>query len=316
MHQPSPAVFVSSRARATTFPPPYLPPISFSSFPWSQLTVYANEPVTRGKVVLHTSLGPLDVELWSKEAPLACRNFVQLGLEGYYDGCIFHRVIKDFMAQTGDPTGTGRGGESVYGEDFKDEPHGRLRFTHRGLLGMASSGPNTNRSQFFITLDRCEWLDGKHTIFGKVTGNSIYNLNRFADIEVEKDDRPIYPPRCALPPALLATAAPPVHLRPHPTSPPHRRVLRMEVLLEPFDDIVPRPRPAAPPPSASEEEARRKRKKEKKNLSLLSFGEEAEQEERALKKARALTSALLYWRHRLIPSFLLAILHARARPGP
>ena len=90
----------------------------------------------------------------------------------------------------------------------------------------------------------------------------------------------------------------------------------MEVLLEPFDDIVPRPRPAAPPPSASEEEARRKRKKEKKNLSLLSFGEEAEQEERALKKARALTSALLYWRHRLIPSFLLAILHARARPGP
>ena len=118
----------------------------------SNLTVYVNEPVTKGKVVLHTTVGPFDVELWSKEAPLACRNFVQLCLEGYYDGCVFHRVIKEFMAQTGDPTGTGTGGESVYGAPFKDECHGRLRFTHRGLLGMASSGPNTNGSQFFMTL--------------------------------------------------------------------------------------------------------------------------------------------------------------------
>ena len=160
-----------------------------------QLTVYASEPATKGKVVLHTSLGPLDVELWSKEAPLACRNFVQLGLEGYYDGCIFHRVIKEFMAQTGDPTGTGTGGDSAYGGDFKDEIHGRLRFTHRGLLGMASSGPDTNRSQFFITLDRCEWLNNKHTIFGKVTDNSLYNLGRFDELELEANDRPCYPPR-------------------------------------------------------------------------------------------------------------------------
>ena len=103
----------------------------------SSLTVYANQPTTKGKVVLHTTVGPLDVELWSKEAPLACRNFVQLCMEGYYDGVVFHRVIHDFMAQTGDPTGTGLGGESVYGATFKDEFHGRLRFTHRGLLGMA-----------------------------------------------------------------------------------------------------------------------------------------------------------------------------------
>jgi len=219
--------------------------------------VYANEPVTRGKVVLHTTLGPLDVELWAKEAPLACRNFVQLGLEGYYDGCNFHRVIKDFMAQTGDPTGTGTGGDSSFGGEFKDETHGRLRFTHRGLLGMASSGPNTNRSQFFVTLDRCEWLDNKHTIFGKVTGNSLYNLNRFGDLELGDDDRPLYPPR----------------------------ILRMEVLLEPFDDIVPRPAVAAAP--TAEEEARKRRKKEKKNLSLLSFGDEAEAEEVELSEAGA-----------------------------
>ena len=82
----------------------------------ANLTVYANQPATKGKVVLHTTIGPFDVELWSKEAPLACRNFVQLCMEGYYDGCIFHRVIKDFMAQTGDPTGTGTGGASVYEE--------------------------------------------------------------------------------------------------------------------------------------------------------------------------------------------------------
>ena len=80
----------------------------------ASLNIYVNEPATKGKVVLHTSIGPLDVELWSKEAPLACRNFVQLGLEGYYDGCLFHRVIHQFMAQTGDPTGTGKGGESIY----------------------------------------------------------------------------------------------------------------------------------------------------------------------------------------------------------
>jgi peptidyl-prolyl cis-trans isomerase SDCCAG10 len=215
----------------------------------ANLTVYANQPATRGKVVLHTTAGPLDVELWSKEAPLACRNFVQLCMEGYYDGVIFHRVIKDFMAQTGDPTGTGTGGESVYGGNFKDEFNQRLRFTHRGLLGMASSGPNTNNSQFFVTLSNCEWLEGKHTIFGKVTGNSLYNLPRFNELEVDAKDRPLYPPQ----------------------------IKRTEILLDPFDDIVPREK-AAPAP----EPAKKPKKKEKKNLSLLSFGEEAAAEEQEL----------------------------------
>ena len=125
------------------------------------------EPATHGKIILHTTAGPLDVELWSKEAPKAVRNFVQLGLEGYYDGCIFHRVIKDFMAQTGDPTGTGRGGESIYGMKFADENF-TVKHTGRGDLSMANAGPNTNGSQFFMTFIPCNWLDGKHCVFGKV----------------------------------------------------------------------------------------------------------------------------------------------------
>ena len=224
-----------------------------ASVPWLDSYVTA-QPATKGKVVIHTNLGPLDVELWGKEAPMACRNFVQLALEGYYDGVIFHRVIKDFMAQTGDPTGTGKGGESIFGGTFKDEFHGRLRFTHRGLLGMASSGPDTNGSQFFVTLDRCEWLDRKHTIFGKVTGNSLYNLPRFNEVEVDGSDRPTYPPI----------------------------IQRIEVLLEPFDDIVPRAPKAA---SAAADEPKKKKKKEKKNLSLLSFGAEAAEDEAELARA-------------------------------
>jgi len=211
-------------------------------------TVYVSEPATHGKVVLHTSVGPLDVELWSKEAPLATRNFVQLGLEGYYDGCIFHRLIKGFMAQTGDPTRTGSGGESVYGKQFKDEFHSRLRFTHRGLLAMASTGPDTNASQFFLTLDRCEWLDRKHTIFGKVTGSSLYNLPRFDELEVDANDVPAYPPR----------------------------IERFEVLLAPFDDIC--ARATLPPPVDEAAEAKKKRPKPKKNVNLLSFGEEVDEE--------------------------------------
>ena len=96
--------------------------------------LYNIEPPTEGKVVVSTNLGDLDIELWPKEAPLACRNFVQLCLDGYYNECIFHRVIRGFMIQTGDPTGTGKGGESSFREAFKDEFHPRLRFNHRGLV--------------------------------------------------------------------------------------------------------------------------------------------------------------------------------------
>ena len=90
-------------------------------------------------------------------------------MEGYYDNTVFHRLIKGFMVQGGDPTGTGQGGESIYGQAFNDEFHSRLKFSHRGLLAMANCGEaNDNASQFFLTLDACSWLDKKHTIFGTI----------------------------------------------------------------------------------------------------------------------------------------------------
>ncbi|XP_024959792.1 peptidyl-prolyl cis-trans isomerase CYP57 isoform X2 [Cynara cardunculus var. scolymus] len=156
-------------------------------------SIYVSEPPTKGKVVLHTNYGPLDIELWPKEAPKAVRNFVQLCVDGYYDGTIFHRIIKSFMVQGGDPTGTGTGGESIYGGPFGDEFHSRLRFSHRGLVACGGTS-NSNGSQFFITLDRCDWLDKKHTIFGKVTGDSLYNLLNLGEIETDKDDRPVDSP--------------------------------------------------------------------------------------------------------------------------
>ncbi|KAL2237115.1 UNVERIFIED_CONTAM: Peptidyl-prolyl cis-trans isomerase CYP57 [Sesamum indicum] len=216
-------------------------------------TVYVLEPPTKGKVILTTSFGPLDIELWPKEAPKAVRNFVQLCLEGYYDNTVFHRVIKSFLVQGGDPTGTGEGGESIYGSAFPDEFHSRLRFKHRGLVACAGAGAaNSNGSQFFITLDRCDWLDKKHTIFGKVTGDSIFNLLQLGEVETDKDDRPLDP----LP-----------------------KILSVEVLWNPFDDIVPRIIAAKSLPSSEKKEIKQK---VTKKLNLLSFGEEAEEEEKEL----------------------------------
>jgi len=100
--------------------------------------IYLSEPPTSGKVLIHTNFGDIDVELWAKECPLACRNFVQHCVNGYYNNNIFHRVIKDFMAQTGDPTNTGKGGESIWGRPFKDEIHQRIKFNHRGQVSNCS----------------------------------------------------------------------------------------------------------------------------------------------------------------------------------
>lgn len=98
-------------------------------------------------------------------------------MEGYYDGVVFHRIVPNFLVQTGDRTGTGGGGESIYGEPFEDEVHPRLRFPHRGLVACANNGTkNSNDSQFFITLDRAEELHGKHTLFGRCVGDTIYNV--------------------------------------------------------------------------------------------------------------------------------------------
>jgi cyclophilin family peptidyl-prolyl cis-trans isomerase len=119
--------------------------------------------------VIKTNMGTIELELFPKEAPKAVENFTKLANKGYYNGVIFHRVIDGFMIQGGDPTGTGRGGESIWGDTFQDEISPNLKFDKPGLLAMANAGPNTNGSQFFITLAATPWLNGHYTIFGKVT---------------------------------------------------------------------------------------------------------------------------------------------------
>jgi cyclophilin family peptidyl-prolyl cis-trans isomerase len=123
---------------------------------------------TNDHAVIETSMGSMEVELFSTAAPRTVNNFVGLAEKGYYNGVVFHRVIEKFMIQGGDPTGTGRGGESLYGGPFEDEFVDSLKFDRAGILAMANRGPNTNTSQFFITLAPTPWLNGRHTIFGKV----------------------------------------------------------------------------------------------------------------------------------------------------
>uniref|UniRef100_K9K4D6 Peptidyl-prolyl cis-trans isomerase n=1 Tax=Equus caballus TaxID=9796 RepID=K9K4D6_HORSE len=118
------------------------------------------------------------------------RTFAELARRGYYNGTKFHRIIKDFMIQGGDPTGTGRGGASIYGKQFEDELHPDLKFTGAGILAMANAGPDTNGSQFFVTLAPTQWLDGKHTIFGRVC-QGIGMVNRVGMVETNSQDRPV-----------------------------------------------------------------------------------------------------------------------------
>ncbi len=127
-------------------------------------------------ILVETSMGTIEVKLFRKEAPRTVENFTGLAEKGYYNGLIFHRVIDKFMIQGGDPTGTGAGGESIYGKKFEDEISPNLKFDRSGLLAMANAGPNTNGSQFFITLVPTAWLNGHHTIFGEVvSGMDILN---------------------------------------------------------------------------------------------------------------------------------------------
>ena len=118
--------------------------------------------------VIKTNMGTIEIELFANETPKTVENFTGLASKGYYNGVIFHRVIENFMIQGGDPTGTGRGGESLWGGKFADEIVPSLKHDIPGILSMANAGPNTNGSQFFITLVATPWLDGKHTVFGKV----------------------------------------------------------------------------------------------------------------------------------------------------
>jgi peptidylprolyl isomerase len=127
------------------------------------------ESKERPKVVFETNQGNIELTLWNDVAPKTVENFLGLVQKGYYNGIIFHRVIEEFMIQGGDPTGTGTGGESMWGKNFADEFSPSVRFNKPYLLAMANRGPNTNGSQFFITTVETPWLDHKHTIFGEVT---------------------------------------------------------------------------------------------------------------------------------------------------
>ena len=137
------------------------------------------------QAVMHTSHGAIELELFDEEAPKTVENFRGLATDGFYDGVIFHRVIKDFMVQGGDPTGTGTGGP---GYTFEDEINDHKIV--RGALAMANAGPNTNGSQFFIvTTDAAPWLDGKHTVFGRVTGG-MEVVDKIEASDTDGRDRP------------------------------------------------------------------------------------------------------------------------------
>ena len=137
---------------------------------------------------MHTNHGPIELELFEQEAPKTVENFLKLSRDGYYDGLVFHRVIKDFMIQGGCPQGTGTGGP---GYEFEDE------FNHhkivRGALAMANRGPDTNGSQFFIvTTEAAAWLDGKHTVFGEVS-SGMEAVDSIEGIDTGPQDRPVEP---------------------------------------------------------------------------------------------------------------------------
>ncbi|MCH2073242.1 MAG: peptidylprolyl isomerase [Puniceicoccaceae bacterium] len=141
-------------------------------------------------VILETTQGDVEIELMPGIAPLAVANFVGHINSGYYNGLIFHRVIEGFMVQGGDPLGTGTGGESIWGKNFPDEFSPEVRFDTEGLLAMANSGPMTNGSQFFITTSTPDWLNDKHTIFGKVVVG-YDNVKKIEGIEKGAGDKPV-----------------------------------------------------------------------------------------------------------------------------
>jgi cyclophilin family peptidyl-prolyl cis-trans isomerase len=142
--------------------------------------------------VLHTELGDITLRLFPESAPMAYENFTTHARNGYYDGVVFHRVIEDFMVQTGDPQGTGYGGRSIWGESFGNEIDPARAFDRPGVLAMANRGlENTNDSQFFLTLVPTPWLTGRYTIFGEVL-EGMDVLEQLGDLDVNPTtDRPI-----------------------------------------------------------------------------------------------------------------------------
>ncbi len=155
---------------------------------YSQPPEMTIDPSKQYSAVFDTSRGKITCDLFAKDAPTTVNNFVFLAREGFYDGTVFHRVINDFMIQGGDPTGTGRGGP---GYRFEDEVKNNPNKHAVGSLSMANAGPNTNGSQFFITHVVTDWLNGKHTVFGKVTGgqdvvNSVKQGDTLNSVTIEE----------------------------------------------------------------------------------------------------------------------------------
>lgn len=210
-------------------------------------STYNLEPNPTAKVLLHTTTGDLELELFAKQTPITSRNFLQLCLDGYYDNTVFHRLVRGFIIQGGDPTGTGQGGESSYdGEPFADEFHSRLKYTRRGLLGMANTDKkDDNGSQFFFTLAATPELQDKNTMFGRIAGDTIYNLMKMAEAEIREgsEDQPMYP----------------------------TKVTSTEIIINPFEDMVKRVRVA----ERTEPEAKKAKKpKRKAGKNVLSFGDD------------------------------------------
>ena len=153
---------------------------------WGGRNLMAEEKI----VVLETTQGNIELKLYSDIAPKTCENFVGLAEKGYYDEIIFHRVIKGFMIQGGDPTGTGRGGESLWGKPFENECREDVKFDKKGILAMANAGPNTNGSQFFITTVPTPWLNVHHTIFGEVIdGYDV--VEKIENVSVDGRNKPL-----------------------------------------------------------------------------------------------------------------------------
>ena len=156
------------------------------------LSVSLNAQDTNPHVIFETTQGNIEIELFPKVAPLAVENFTTHVKNGYYNGIAFHRIIKGFMIQGGDPTESGRGGESIWHKDFKDEFTNKT-FNKAGILAMANRGPGTNGSQFFITTAKTPWLNGRHTIFGEVVGSmdTVQKLDNIATLGRRASDRPL-----------------------------------------------------------------------------------------------------------------------------
>lgn len=213
-------------------------------------STYNLEPNPTAKVLLHTTRGDLEIELFAKQTPITSRNFLQLCLDGYYDNTVFHRLVRGFILQGGDPTGTGQGGESSYdGEPFADEFHSRLKYTRRGLLGMANTGKkDDNGSQFFFTLAATPELQEKNTMFGRIAGDTIYNLMKMAEAEIREgtEDQPMYP----------------------------SKITSTEIIINPFEDMVKKVRIAE---RTVEDSKKMKKPKRKAGKNVLSFGDEEDE---------------------------------------